>query len=92
MAETSTAAKDDILTIIAISIVALMLSTMLHEGIGHGLVVHAFEEAEKPGGLFVEPVMRAIENRGDPAHYLPIFSGEKHLHVGIRIERMFFPV
>jgi len=38
MAETSTAAKDDLLTIIAISIVALMLSTMLHEGIGHGLV------------------------------------------------------
>jgi len=29
---------DDTLTIIAISIVALMLSTMLHEGIGHGLV------------------------------------------------------
>ena len=29
---------DDTLTIIAISIVALMLSTMLHEGIGHGAV------------------------------------------------------
>jgi hypothetical protein len=30
--------KDDTLTIIAISIVALMLSTMLHEGLGHGAV------------------------------------------------------
>jgi len=32
------APKDDTLTLIAISIVALMLSTMLHEGIGHGAV------------------------------------------------------
>ncbi|HEX3471251.1 MAG TPA: hypothetical protein VHT28_08710 [Silvibacterium sp.] len=31
-----TEAKDDALTICAISIVALMLSTMLHEGLGHG--------------------------------------------------------
>ena len=30
--------KDDLLTIIAISIVALMLGTMLHEGLGHGAV------------------------------------------------------
>jgi len=30
--------KDDLLAITAISIVALMLSTMLHEGVGHGAV------------------------------------------------------
>jgi hypothetical protein len=33
-----TAPNDDLLTIVAISIVALMLSTMLHEGLGHGAV------------------------------------------------------
>lgn len=32
------APRDDILTIIAISVVALMLSTMLHEGLGHGAI------------------------------------------------------
>ena len=30
--------RDDTLTIVAISIVAVMLSTMLHEGVGHGAV------------------------------------------------------
>ncbi len=38
MAQTTSAPKDDTLIIIAISIVALMLSTMLHEGLGHGAV------------------------------------------------------
>jgi hypothetical protein len=30
--------EDDVLTIIAISVIALMLGTMLHEGLGHGAV------------------------------------------------------
>jgi hypothetical protein len=38
VAQTVTAPKDDLLTIIAISVVALMLGTMLHEGLGHGAV------------------------------------------------------
>src|SRR5579862_445219 len=38
VAQTSTAPKDDLLTIIAISVIALMLGTMLHEGVGHGAV------------------------------------------------------
>ena len=38
MAQTASVPKDDPLTICAISIVALMLSTMLHEGLGHGAV------------------------------------------------------
>ena len=38
MNNSADSAHDDILTLIAISIVALMLSTMLHEGVGHGAV------------------------------------------------------
>ena len=38
MAQAPVEVNDDILTIIAISIVALILGTMLHEGIGHGAV------------------------------------------------------
>jgi len=38
VAENATTPKDDLLTIIAISVVALMISTMLHEGLGHGAV------------------------------------------------------
>lgn len=38
MTETATAPKDDLLTVIAISVIALMISTMLHEGLGHGAV------------------------------------------------------
>jgi preprotein translocase subunit SecG len=34
----TTARKDHLLTLVAISAVALMFSTMLHEGIGHGLL------------------------------------------------------
>jgi hypothetical protein len=34
----SSAPRDDLLTVVAISIVALMLGTMLHEGLGHGAV------------------------------------------------------
>jgi hypothetical protein len=34
----TTAPKDDLLTIIAISVVALMLATMLHEGVGHAVI------------------------------------------------------
>ncbi len=38
MAEAVTVPKDDLPTIVAISVIALMLSTMLHEGLGHGAV------------------------------------------------------
>ena len=38
---TQTAAVDDIPTLCAISIVASMLSTMLHEGLGHAAVAIA---------------------------------------------------
>jgi hypothetical protein len=34
----TTAPKDDLLTIIAISVVALMLATLLHEGVGHAAI------------------------------------------------------
>lgn len=37
-AESATVSHDDLLTIVAISIVALILSTMLHEGLGHAAV------------------------------------------------------
>ncbi len=38
VAEAVTVPKDDLPTIVAISVIALMLSTMLHEGLGHGAV------------------------------------------------------
>jgi hypothetical protein len=38
VAEKATVSQDDLPTIVAISVVALMLSTMLHEGLGHGAV------------------------------------------------------
>ncbi len=38
VAERATVSPDDLPTIVAISVVALMLSTMLHEGLGHGAV------------------------------------------------------